>query len=125
MHELGRFIQDLMDQEGMTQAELGRRSGLSRQHISLMLGEGELKRIPDSRTLAALAAAFRGVGVEAFIMRAAAATGLPVGEGATVDYSAISNETLIAILRERLGGSDAGNAEAEKSPDSSPARGGR
>ena len=51
MHELGRFIQNLMDQEGMTQADLARRSGLSRQHIHGMLKAEKLTRLPAGTTI--------------------------------------------------------------------------
>lgn len=58
MHELGRFIQNLMDQEGMTQSDLARRAGLSRQHVHGMLKAEKLTRLPAGSTIDGLHRAF-------------------------------------------------------------------
>ena len=119
MHELGRFIQDLMDAEGMTRPELERRSGLSRQHIAKLLTNKSLVRLPHRSTFDALAKAFPVVGDLPFITKAAEAIGVPVDRLTMVepDYDSLSNEALLGILARRLerGGSVVG-AEAQKAP---------
>lgn len=117
MHELGRFIQSLMDQEGMTQPDLVRRSGLSRQHVHTMLKAETLTRLPAATTIDGLHQAFPHVTRETFVLRAAAAMGIPVDATlAEPDYSQLSNDTLLGILRSRLdgGSSDGRQPDAEK-----------
>lgn len=110
MHELGRFIQNLMDQEGMTQSDLARRAGLSRQHVHGMLKAEKLTRLPAGSTIDGLHRAFPHVSRETFVLQAASAMGVPVDVNPSApDYQSLSNEALLGILKERLdGGSDEG-----------------
>lgn len=127
MHELGRFIQSLMDKEGMGRPDLVRRSGLSRQHVHQLLTLEQLTRLPAPATIDGLHKAFPHVSREAFVIQAAAAMGIPVDvEALKPDYSQLTNETLLGILKDRLdgGSGDAGNAEAEKNPGRATALGG-
>lgn len=103
----------------MSQPELVRRSGLTRQHVHSLLKNNTLGRMPEDRTIAGLAKAFPDVGEEPFLTKAAIAIGVPVERLTVVepDYSQLSDETLIGILRSRLergGQRDAGTADAQK-----------
>lgn len=120
MHELGRYVQSLMDSEGMTQADLARRSGLSRQHVHSMLKAEKLTRLPAGATIDGLHKAFPHVTREAFVLRAAAAMGIPVDATlAEPDYSSLSDDALLGILKKRLdGGSNEGRQpEDQKTPN--------
>lgn len=117
MHEFGRFIQALMDQESMSQADLMRRTGLSRQYIWMLLTEPELKRLPGPAKFEALGRAFPGVSPDALVLSAAAAMGIPVTGSVEVDYSSVSNETLLGILRDRLEAVEGFGAEQGGSSD--------
>lgn len=101
MHELGKFIQGLMDQASMDRAELVRRSGLSRQHVSDLLTNEKLTRLPKAETFDALHRGFPGVPRNAFVLKGAEAIGIPV-DPVEVDFSKLSNETLLGILAKRL-----------------------
>lgn len=120
MHELGKMIQALMGEESMRPADLVRRSGLSRQHVSSLLNDAELSRMPEARTFRALSQAFPAVRPSSFVLAAAQAAGVLSADEVVTDYDDLSNDALLGILRSRLdrgGQSDAGTAEAQKSPD--------
>lgn len=104
LHELARLTRELMDVEGMTQADLVRRSGLSAQHVSTMLkADRPLMRMPDVRTFEGLFRAFPSVPPSVFVLAAAAAVGLHVDTGARIDYRLLSDEQLLGLLKGRLG----------------------
>lgn len=68
----------LLDQEGMTQSDLARRAGLSRQHVHGMLNAEKLTRLPAGSTIDGLHRAFPHVSRETFVLQAAPAMGVPV-----------------------------------------------
>lgn len=121
MHELGRFIQGLMDGRGWRQADLVRASGMNRGTVSRLLTREHLGGMVSDHTIASLHRAFPEVREEVFISKAAEALGIPVGRlTADPDISRLSDEALLGILAERLKGrrsSDGRQPEAEKSPD--------
>lgn len=126
MHALGRFIQDLMDKQGMSRVELARTSGLSKQHISQMLDDSKtrLGRMVDDKTIRGLLRAFPDISEPAFVTKAAEALGVPVDRLPQVDpdYERLSNDALLGILRKRLterspGWPAAGGSEETTSPD--------
>lgn len=80
MHEYRRFVQTELDARGWRQAELVRRSGLSRQLVSSILRDNRdyLGQMPDAETIEGLALGFD---VPAETVRTAAARSL-------VDYRA-------------------------------------
>ncbi len=111
------FLDGELRLRGWSQAELARRSGLSRQHVSKLLngnGHGGLRRLPSEGTMNALAA---GLGIPAQTIRASAAAELaqtPVDandpETAEVEAPAdwrrelagYSTDTLLAELSRRF-----------------------
>ncbi len=124
MHELGKFIQHLMDRDGMTPPELMRRSGLTRQHVHSLLTEDSMVRMPTVKTFTGLGRAFPAVPPASFVLAAAAAIGIPVDGADIADQREISNETLLAILKARLEGGSTHEdlaSPAQKSPESADA----
>lgn len=105
MHKLGQFIESLMDAESMDRPGLVRRSGLSRQHVHDLLTNEKLSRLPAGKTIDGLHRAFPHVTREQFVLTAAVAMGIPVdAELAKPDYSKLTNEALLGILKDRLEG---------------------
>lgn len=103
MHAYLRFIRTEMDKRGWTAADLGRASGLSRQHLSRILGDdrSELQRKPEGSTIDALAQAF-GVSPDYVLAYVAEAMGFPASPIPAPDASALSDDELVRILTERL-----------------------
>lgn len=106
MHALGAYIAQLMDGRGMSQSDLGRASGLSRQHVSGLLDPSldRMSRMVEASTIQALARAFPDVGAGPFVVKAAESVGIEVYGLAITDpdLSKLSNEALLEILRRRL-----------------------
>ncbi len=126
MHELGRFIQGLMDGRGWTQADLARASGITRQTVSRLLIKDHLGRMVSDETIAGLHKAFPEVSEGAFITKAAEALGVPIDRLETVDpdVSQLSDEALLGILAGRLKerrSADGRQPDAEKSEHAQPA----
>ncbi|MGO2311658.1 MAG: helix-turn-helix domain-containing protein [Brachybacterium tyrofermentans] len=126
MHAYLRFIRTEMDKRGWTAADLSRASGLSRQHLSRILGDdrSELQRKPEGSTIDAFAKAF-GVSPDYVLAYVAEAMGFPSSPISAPDASALSDDELIRILAERLrrAHGHGGNAEADGSasgPASNP-----
>jgi transcriptional regulator with XRE-family HTH domain len=122
MHELGRFIQDLMDGHGWRQADLARASGITPATVSRLLVKDHLGRMVADETIAGLHRAFPEIPEGVFITKAAEALGVPVDRLETVDpdLSSLSDEALLGILAERLRerrSSDGRQPDAEKSDD--------
>ena len=105
MHTLGKFIQELMDDRGMTRPELVTASGLSRQHVQQLLTRDSLGRMPEPSTFTRLAAAFPGIPEETFIWRAAEAIGVPVDRLTVVTprMSDLATSAVFNELGQRLG----------------------
>ena len=103
MHAYQRFVRTEMDKRGWTAADLSRASGLSRQHLSRILGDDRdvLQRRPESSTIDALATAF-GVSADYVLAFVAEAMGFPSGRVAAPDPSALSDDELLRLLAERL-----------------------
>lgn len=103
MHAYLRFIRTEMDKRGWTAADLSRASGLSRQHLSRILGDdrSELQRKPEGSTIDALAQAF-GVSPDYVLAYVAEAMGFPASPIPAPDASALSDDELVRILTERL-----------------------
>jgi transcriptional regulator with XRE-family HTH domain len=122
MHELGRFIQDLMDGHGWRQADLARASGITPATVSRLLTKGHLGRMVADDTIAGLHKAFPEIPEGVFITKAAEALGVPVDRLETVDpdLSSLSDEALLGILAERLRerrSSDGRQPDAQKSDE--------
>ncbi|WP_175419070.1 helix-turn-helix domain-containing protein [Acidipropionibacterium acidipropionici] len=122
MHELGRFIQDLMDGHGWRQADLARASGITPATVSRLLVKDHLGRMVADETIAGLHRAFPEIPEGVFITKAAEALGVPVDRLETVDpdLSSLSDEALLGILAERLRerrSSDGRQPDAQKSDD--------
>lgn len=107
MHEYRRFVQAELDARGWRQAELVRRSGLSRQLVSNLLRDDRehLGNMPDPATIAGLA---RGFGVPEETVRAAAARAIvdygDDGAPLALDLSTVSTDALLQELRRRTEG---------------------
>lgn len=103
MHAYQRFVRTEMDKRGWTAADLSRASGLTRQHLSRILGDDRdvLQRRPESSTIEAFATAF-GVSADYVLSFVAEAMGFPSGRVAAPDPSALSDDELLRLLGERL-----------------------
>lgn len=105
MHALRAFIEDQMQRNQWTQADLSRQSGLSRQHLSKMLADSreQLPQLPDRSTLLALANGLH-VAPSVVVLRAAMACGIPVEvtEVEVPSASALSTDQLLAEVRRRI-----------------------
>lgn len=105
LHEYRRFIQTELDARGWRQAELVRRSGLSRQLISGILKDDRdhLGQMPDASTLEGIA---QGLGVPEERVRTAAARSLvgyeDDGTPLVVDLEDVSTDALVEELRRRI-----------------------
>lgn len=105
MHALRRFIEQQLEDSGWTSADLARRSGLSKQHISKMLNDNrdKLARLPTEETLLGLSKGL-GVPLNTVVLRAAQACGVPV-DVTEVEVStarALTTEQLLAEVRRRI-----------------------
>lgn len=105
MHEFRRFIQQQLDARGWKQADLARRSGLSRSHISKLLRDSRshLGQMPDSETITGLA---QGFGLSEDVVRTAASRALAGysddGGPLQVDLAEISTDALLTEVRRRI-----------------------
>lgn len=105
MHEYRRFIQGELDARGWKQADLVRRSGLSRQLVSSLMRDSRdhLGQMPDAATIEALAFGF---GVSVDIVRTAAARSLADyvddGTALTITLSEVSTDALLTEIRRRI-----------------------
>lgn len=106
VHALGRFLQERMDAEQWSQADLARRAGLSRQVVSKLLdgSRGSLVRPPSRDTIAGLAAAIGGANAEVRLWaRVAESMGLPTATEVPIsDAASLTNQELIAEITRRL-----------------------
>ena len=105
MHEFKRFIQQQLDARGWKQADLVRKSGLSKQHVSNMLRDTRehLGQMPDERTIRALADGFQ---IPAEVVRTAASRALAgysdEGQPLHVDIHQVPLDTLLNEIRRRF-----------------------
>ena len=110
MHALRRFIEQQMEDNGWTQSDLVRQSGLSKQHLSKMLNDDRerLTRLPSEDTLLGLAQGLR-VPLTVVVLRAAQACGVPVDvtEVEVGSARALTTDQLLSEVRRRI---DAGEA---------------
>jgi transcriptional regulator with XRE-family HTH domain len=107
VHALTRFIRDRMDQPPvMSQADLAKASGLSKQVISNLCADDreQLDRLPSERTINGLAAALAGGNVDVLLTVIGEAMGLPMNRVVTADATALSNDELLAEIARRLRG---------------------
>lgn len=106
MHALGKFIVERMPAD-MTQAQLARKSGLSKQHISVLLKPDatRLGRMIDAKTVAGLSVGLN-VDESVIVSKAAESMGIPLDKLRPVIVTAddVSDEHLLEILRQRLKG---------------------
>lgn len=125
MHALSRFIEEQLEVNGWTQADLVRQSGLSKQHLSKMLADDRdrLPRLPTEATLLGLARGLR-VPLNVVVLRAAQACGVPVDVTQVEVGSprAMSTDQLLAEVRRRieLGGAGDGRDTASIGPADGP-----
>lgn len=123
MHEYRRFIQQQLDERGWTQAELVRKSGLSRQLIWSVLNDGRdhLGQMPDERTLEGLAKGFR-LPIET--IRTAAARSLvgytDDGTVLTIRLQDVSTDALLNEIRRRIDENQSRNADTPAPAGASP-----
>jgi len=105
MHEFKRFIQQQLDARGWKQADLVRKSGLSKQHVSNMLRDTRehLGQMPDEKTIRALADGFQ---MPAEVVRTAASRALAgysdEGQPLHVDIHQVPLDTLLNEIRRRF-----------------------
>lgn len=105
MHEFKRFIQQQLDARGWKQADLVRKSGLSKQHVSNMLRDTRehLGQMPDEKTIRALADGFQ---LPAEVVRTAASRALAgysdEGQPLHVDIHQVPLDTLLNEIRRRF-----------------------
>jgi transcriptional regulator with XRE-family HTH domain len=105
VHEYRRFVQAELDARGWRQADLVRRSGLSRQLISTILSDDRthLGQMPDDATIEGLAAGFS---VSAERVRTAAARALAGytddGVPITTDLADVPTDVLLREVRRRI-----------------------
>lgn len=105
MHEFKRFIQQQLDARGWKQADLVRKSGLSKQHVSNMLRDTRehLGQMPDEKTIQALAGGFQ---LPAEVVRTAASRALAgysdEGQPLHVDIHQVPLDTLLNEIRRRF-----------------------
>lgn len=131
MHEFRRFIQKQLDDQGLRQADLATRSGLTRSHVSKLMRDHRehLGQMPDSETIDALA---RGFGVPAERVRTAAARSLARysddGSPITIELGEIPTDALLNELKRRIEASESGADDEQvtqpRTQESSPEHGG-
>ena len=105
MHEFRRFIQKQLDDQGLRQADLVTRSGLTRSHVSKLMRDSRdhLGQMPDKETLEALATGF-GVPVERVRIAAARSLIGYADDGAPIDLALgdIPTDALLSELKRRI-----------------------
>ena len=113
MHALRRFIEQQLEENGWTTADLVRQSGLSKQHLSKMLNDDRdrLARLPNEETLLGLSKGLR-VPLTTVVLKAAQACGVPVDvtEVEVVSPRALTTEQLLGEVRRRIEGGVADDA---------------
>src|SRR5687768_13420325 len=101
-----------MEDNGWTQSDLVRQSGLSKQHLSKMLSDERerLPRLPTQDTLLGLSRGLR-VPLNTVVLRAAQACGVPVDvtEVEVSSARSLSTDQLLAEVRRRI--DEAGDAD--------------
>ena len=116
MHALRRFIEQQLEDNGWTQSDLVRQSGLSKQHLSKMLNDDrdKLARLPSEDTLLGLAKGLR-VPLNTVVLRAAQACGVPVDvtEVEVSSARALSTDQLLAEVRRRIESAGASDGTAK------------
>lgn len=117
MHALRRFIEQQLEDNGWTPADLTRQSGLSKQHLSKMLNDDrdKLARLPTEETLLGLAKGLR-VPLNTVVLRAAQACGVPVDVTEVEVSSArtLSTDHLLAEVRRRIEAAEVRDGTAKK-----------
>lgn len=122
MHEFKRFIQQQLDARGWTQADLVRKSGLSKQHVSNLLRDTRehLGQMPTEKTIRALAEGFQ---MPAEVVRTAASRALAgysdEGQPLHVDIHQVPLDTLLNEIRRRfeeIGEHHGADTEEEQEP---------
>lgn len=103
-HALNRFIQEQMDARLMTQADLVRRSGLHRSHVSKLVNDrrSRLSQLPAKDTIEGLARAFR---VTPGVILSKAVEALDIGFEAkdfVYGLSEATDEELLGEIAQRL-----------------------
>lgn len=124
MHEYRRFVQSELDARGWRQADLVRRSGLSRQLVSNILNDprSAIGQMPDSSTMDGLA---RGFGIPVETVRTAASRALvgysDDGEPLSADLASVSTDALLHEVRRRIEATGVTDAtqEQESRPEAS------
>ncbi|MBA8964651.1 transcriptional regulator with XRE-family HTH domain [Rhodococcus percolatus] len=115
MHEFRRFIQQELDARSWKQADLARRSGLTRSHISKLLRDSRdhLGQMPDAETIQGLATGFM---LPEEVVRTAASRALrgysDDGTALYVDLSGISTDALLGEVRRRITANFSGEGTA-------------
>lgn len=105
MHEFQRFIQQQLDARGWKQADLVRKSGLTKQHVSNLLRDTRehLGQMPEEKTIRALA---RGFQIPTEVVRTAASRALAgysdEGQPLHVDIHQVPLDTLLNEIRRRF-----------------------
>ena len=105
MHEFRRFIQQELDARSWKQADLARRSGLTRSHISKLLRDSRdhLGQMPDAETIQGLATGFM---LPEEVVRTAASRALrgysDDGTALYVDLAEVSTDALLEEVRRRI-----------------------
>jgi transcriptional regulator with XRE-family HTH domain len=108
VHEYRRFVQGELDARGWKQAELVKRSGLSRQLVSKLLSDNRpyLGQMPEESTLEGIA---RGFSMSVERVRFAAARSLAGyeddGHPIATDLSHVDIDALLGEVRRRVLGS--------------------
>lgn len=116
MHEFRRFIQKQLDDQGLRQADLVTRSGLTRSHVSKLMRDqrDHLGQMPDGETLEALA---KGFGIPVERVRIAAARSLAGyaddGHPISLELGEIPTDALLNELKRRIQASSTGEADDE------------
>ncbi|MEU6582849.1 helix-turn-helix transcriptional regulator [Nocardia sp. NPDC046763] len=109
MHEYRRFVQAELDARGWKQADLARKSGLSRQLISNILRDNRpnLGQMPEEATLEGIA---QGFGIPVDVVRTAASRALTgfidEGQPLRIDLGEVSTDALLAEIHRRIKGTN-------------------
>ncbi|MFC9765782.1 helix-turn-helix domain-containing protein [Rhodococcus jostii] len=105
MHEFRKFIQRELDARGWKQADLARRSGLSRSHVSKLLRDDRqyLGQMPDEETIRALA---DGFALTEEVVRTAASRALAGfsddGGPLQIELADVPTDALLEEVRRRI-----------------------
>jgi transcriptional regulator with XRE-family HTH domain len=117
VHEFKRFIQKQLDDQGLRQADLVTRSGLTRSHISKLMRDqrDHLGQMPDKETLEALA---KGFGIPVERVRTAAARSLvgyiDDGSPISLELGEVPTDALLNELKRRIEASGKGASHDEE-----------